>query len=370
MIPGGAPNAPSLLQMSGRLVGLRAFSPQHVPDAWEKRALEQEFPRSGRISGIETVKGEKTVRVMLPLTAAKTCLSCHAVQGFREGEIMGGVSLAYPVSDLMQSIEGIRREGLWLRAGFAALFLAILLGFYLYIHKRLRENATQLDSSERTLELIFSSISEGIISVDEKSCITLASDAALSILGYDSPAELVGREASELLTRCSCREQEKNNEARCFLCRALDKPGYARFKETTFYRADGRALLVNGGISPLIGKAGVRGFIIVFHDISEKYEMEALQRAVFENADEPFLLWDEQGRLLDCNESTVRFLGAGGKQDLFERHLDFAPVLQPDGVPSAQRSPMPLPAPKRKAASTSPGITRRPAASPCPATCP
>lgn len=87
----------------------------------------------------------------------------------------------------------------------------------------------------------------------------------------------------------------------------------------------------------MIGKAGVRGFIIVFHDISEKYEMEALQRAVFENADEPFLLWDEQGRLLDCNESTVRFLGAGGKQDLFERLLDFAPVLQPDGVPSAQR---------------------------------
>ena len=240
------------------------------------------------------------------------------------------------MSLLMQRAQDIRQEGLWLRAGLAAFFLMLLLCFFLYIHKRLRENAEHLDSSERTLELIFSSISEGIISVNEQGSITLASDAALSILGYDSPAELLGRPAAELLTRCTCREGQKRSEEPCFLCRALDKPGYARFKEITFYRADGRALLVSGGVSPLIGSAGVQGFIIVFHDISGQYEMEALQRAVFENANEPFLLWNDQANLLDCNEATVRFLGAGSKQDLFERLLDFAPVLQPDGTPSAQ----------------------------------
>lgn len=334
--PAGDASFPIHSRMTGRLVGLRAFSARNAPDAWETRALEQGFPRSGRISGMETVNGEKTMRVMLPLTAAESCLACHASQGFEQGEVMGGVSLAYPVSLLMQRAQDIRQEGLWLRAGLAAFFLTLLLCFFLYIHKRLRENAEHLDSSERTLELIFSSISEGIISVNEQGSITLASDAALSILGYDSPAELLGRPAAELLTRCTCREGQKRSEEPCFLCRALDKPGYARFKEITFYRADGRALLVSGGVSPLIGSAGVQGFIIVFHDISGQYEMEALQRAVFENANEPFLLWNDQANLLDCNEATVRFLGAGSKQDLFERLLDFAPVLQPDGTPSAQ----------------------------------
>lgn len=335
--PAGAASASILPHMTGRLVGLRPFSPQNAPDAWEKRALEQGFPPSGRIGGIESVNGEKTVRVMLPLAASETCLACHAAQGFGEGEVMGGVSLAYPLSALMQPLEGIRQEGLWLRAGLAALFLLLLLCFFLYIHKRLRENSRRLHSSQRTLELIFSSISEGIISVNERGSITLASNAALSILGYDAPADLIGREAGELLTRCQCRAEGKTGEERCLLCKALDKPGYARFKEITFYRADGRALLVSGGVSPLLGDMGAQGFIIVFHDISGQYEMEALQRAVFENADEPFLLWDEQGNLLDCNEATVRFLGAGSKKDLFERLFDFAPVVQPDGAPSVQR---------------------------------
>lgn len=329
--PGQAAGA-ILPTITARLVGVRPFAPENAPDAWEKQALEGKISWGGRISALKENDG-KTVRTMLPVVATETCLTCHAAQGFTKGQVLGGVSLTYPLP--LQSFAEIRREGLWLRGGLTGLALLCLLAFALYLHRRLQDNVRQLDRSERRLESIFSSISEGLVNVDAEGRIDLANEAALSLLGYDDMDELRGREAGPLLVRCQCTAQDKAPESRCFLCQALERPRYVRFVEEHFYRADGRALLVSGSISPLLSDS--KGFCVVFHDISDQYEMRALQRAVFENASEPFFLWDMEGQLLDCNDAAWRFLGAGGKQELLDNLLAFAPERQPCGTPSLRR---------------------------------
>ena len=62
---------------------------------------------------------------MRPLITEKSCLKCHAVQGYKEGEIRGGISILQPMEKLITVQErrirsffllhgGIWLIGLWL----------------------------------------------------------------------------------------------------------------------------------------------------------------------------------------------------------------------------------------------------------------
>lgn len=324
-----------LREGKGRLVSLKPKQPENTPDQWEKSVLEQESDVKGRISAVMDVDGRRTVRVLLPLIATKSCMTCHSTQGFTEGEIMGGVSLSYPARALLSSVSEVRWEGLWARILVALVLLVCLFSFSGHLVRRLRERSRELAGTEHKMDLIFSSINEGIINVEANGRVGLINAAALEMLGYTSHDTVRGRKVGELLTHCDCTSQGSGEV--CFLCRALIDPAYSHFEDETFYRADGRMLLVGGSVSPLLSNGVRQGVIIVFHDVSSRYEQNALQRAVFENSAEPFMLWDNQGRLLDCNKAAVRFLSARSKQDILDNVLNFAPLLQPDGVPSERR---------------------------------
>ncbi len=38
---------------------------------------------------------------MRPFVTEKSCLKCHAVQGYKEGDIRGGISISQPLGELM-----------------------------------------------------------------------------------------------------------------------------------------------------------------------------------------------------------------------------------------------------------------------------
>jgi len=46
------------------------------------------------------MEGKAYMRLMCPLIAEKACLKCHAAQGYREGEIRGGISVSIPMEPL------------------------------------------------------------------------------------------------------------------------------------------------------------------------------------------------------------------------------------------------------------------------------
>ncbi|NTV03126.1 MAG: response regulator [Chlorobiaceae bacterium] len=84
-------------ELSSRLTGLAPTLPENVPDAWEKAALDS-F-RKGRGESVSVyVKGKtEYLRLMHPLTAKRSCLQCHGAQGFRQGALIGGLSVMLPM---------------------------------------------------------------------------------------------------------------------------------------------------------------------------------------------------------------------------------------------------------------------------------
>ena len=68
--------------------------------------------------------GEKVYRYMAPLFVEQGCLKCHAVQGYKLGDIRGGISVMLPFSQETTNWQ------LWLTH-----ILALLIVGYFYIFR-------------------------------------------------------------------------------------------------------------------------------------------------------------------------------------------------------------------------------------------
>ncbi len=90
-----------------RLTSLRPVRPQNAPDDWERAALLS-F-ENGNKETIEVTQGPpaEQLRYMAPLQVQQSCMSCHARQGYRVGDVRGGIS----VSQRYAPIEAATRAG-------------------------------------------------------------------------------------------------------------------------------------------------------------------------------------------------------------------------------------------------------------------
>jgi hypothetical protein len=89
-------------------------NPLNQPDAFEQKALAKlaapGWEKGKGYSEVVTVSGKKSLRYVQPLYIAAPCLSCHgdpkgeldvagrAKEGYREGELRGGVSVTVPLA--------------------------------------------------------------------------------------------------------------------------------------------------------------------------------------------------------------------------------------------------------------------------------
>ena len=78
------------------ITSLKPIRPANKADDWERTALES-FD-SGKHEILELIKNDSIsrYRYMAPLMLEKSCLKCHAVQGYKLGEIRGGISISFP----------------------------------------------------------------------------------------------------------------------------------------------------------------------------------------------------------------------------------------------------------------------------------
>ncbi len=112
----------------GHITSLKPVNPANTPDPWEKAALMAfEHGETHKIS-IVNINGERYIRAIQVLKVKKVCLKCHKTQGYKVGDIRGGLSLALPFAKFQAIIdEQIRAfaivHGLILLLGWATLFL-------------------------------------------------------------------------------------------------------------------------------------------------------------------------------------------------------------------------------------------------------
>ena len=80
----------------GHITSLKPIRDQNAADDWEKAALQSFEKGVNELHSIETLDGKPFLRFMRPLISEAGCLKCHAHQGYKTGDVRGGLSISIP----------------------------------------------------------------------------------------------------------------------------------------------------------------------------------------------------------------------------------------------------------------------------------
>jgi len=134
----------------GHITSLNPIRPENYPDSWEREALKS-FERGVKETGsIEKMSGKEYFRLMRPFVTEKSCLKCHEFQGYKEGDIRGGISISIHMEPL-RAIERSRMIELTLAHGF--LWIIGLTGIWMGT-RRLRRQTLQREKAEEEVLLL------------------------------------------------------------------------------------------------------------------------------------------------------------------------------------------------------------------------
>ena len=122
-----------LYGIKGRVASLHPMNPENTADAWEARALQHFTHEFDSVSEITNVNDVPHLRYLQAFKTQRGCLKCHADQGYREGDVQGGIGVMVPLTPYLESEREQVRElilsysGIWL---FGLFSIGLGYGFY------------------------------------------------------------------------------------------------------------------------------------------------------------------------------------------------------------------------------------------------
>jgi serine phosphatase RsbU (regulator of sigma subunit) len=139
----------------GHITSLEPIRRENAPDMWEAEALRDAERGRAEVSSVQEMDGREYMRLLRPLVADAGCLKCHSAQGYRVGDIRGGISISVPMEPL-QVIARRHIRALWLGhalVGLVGLFGIVLAGRRLLASQAaVRATNAQLAQSHRQLQ--------------------------------------------------------------------------------------------------------------------------------------------------------------------------------------------------------------------------
>jgi diguanylate cyclase (GGDEF)-like protein len=181
----------------GHITSLKPLRPENHPDSWEAKALKSFEQGKTEAFTIEDLEGKPYLRLMRPFRTETGCLKCHAQQGYREGDIRGGVSISIPLSPLYS----VQRRTLFnISWGHGLLWLVGLVGIGLG-RRRLITGWQQQKYAEDALRQSNDQLQELV----EKSARLNREISLVSELGDQLHACMTGEEAHQIINRMGSR---------------------------------------------------------------------------------------------------------------------------------------------------------------------
>jgi hypothetical protein len=74
-----------------RITSLNPLNPANAPDEWETRALKSFEQGSKEFLEVQQIGGRPYLRLMEPFIVDEGCMKCHAHQGYKVGDVRGGI---------------------------------------------------------------------------------------------------------------------------------------------------------------------------------------------------------------------------------------------------------------------------------------
>lgn len=111
--------------VKGNLTSLKPLQTKNKPDEWQRCSLVKfEEGVTEEVSYVD-INGEPHLRLMQPLMTEEGCLKCHGHQGFKIGDVRGGVSVSVPMNLYLKEAEKTNFSALMI---FAGVWFAGILG--------------------------------------------------------------------------------------------------------------------------------------------------------------------------------------------------------------------------------------------------
>jgi len=171
--------------LRGHITSLKPLRPQNAPDEWERAALSRLRAGGEPYESLAQIDGVEYLRAIYPLALEPGCLKCHGEQGYRVGDLRGGISVAVP----MAPWRAIERVALWpvltAHAGFWLLGLAGMGGAAWSVVRR----GKQMRQSEERYRLLFETSRDALMTLAPPSWkFTSGNRAAMEMFGAKDEA--------------------------------------------------------------------------------------------------------------------------------------------------------------------------------------
>lgn len=321
-----------LSQLRLHLTSLKPLNPYNAPDGWERAQLERFEHGVGEVSELVGRGDEAVFRFIAPLRVQQPCLKCHLHQGYKLGDIRGGVSVSFAAAPLLAP-EAVQLRNIALTHLAVWLLLSGLTLFALSRFRRqmlaletakaqtevlverrtaeLRAEVEERQQAEAQLRLFIESSGEGIIGMNLLGSCTLVNPEALRLLGLARPEQLLGRPVHDLIHH-SYADGRSHPLSECALHTTLRDGSVVHDDSDVFWRADGSHFPVEYRSHPLYNDGRLLGAVVTFSDITARKEAEALLRklsSAVEHSPASAIITDSEGNIEYVNPRFVEMTG-------------------------------------------------------------
>ena len=255
------------------ITSLKPINPGNEPSLWERRSLELFESGVPEVLEFSEHSGDAVYRYMGPLVTKQSCLKCHEAQGYKLGDIRGGISVTLAAAPILQAQAAARDQVLqihlwaWLLLTTTTLFLLCKLRRQWRLQQSTKD---LLATRERFLSSITEAAGDGIVTIDRSGAVTFANPEARKLLGW--PDATLGAPVDDALSQKGAIGASVSSI--CATARLQQNSAQTRVDDAVFLHRDGSRIPVSYVASPIQQGGKTTGTVILFRDTKLQQEME------------------------------------------------------------------------------------------------
>ncbi|XOF33907.1 MAG: DUF3365 domain-containing protein [Candidatus Electrothrix sp. YB6] len=198
-----------LYGISGRVTSLNVVRPENTPDEWEEKALHRFEQGEKDVAELIRKDRETFIRVMVPTITRASCLKCHIEQGYKVGDIRGGISITVPIQEIVDMFQAQFKTSILYHMLIYLIGIAGLVVFYIQTSRQLVRRAAaeqELSVQEQYLLGIVDNISSGIAVYEEQQghfVVKSVNPAGRRIARLGMEEDVAGRDIAEVFPNMS-----------------------------------------------------------------------------------------------------------------------------------------------------------------------
>ena len=132
------------------ITSIKPIRPKNSADKWETKSLES-F-ENGNEESFEYFEADTMYRYMAPLPVTQACMACHAKQGYKIGDVRGGISITIPADNFIEALNKQKIIILYIHILVLLIFSVIFIIFINLLNKQFKKirekNALLIEQKE------------------------------------------------------------------------------------------------------------------------------------------------------------------------------------------------------------------------------